>query len=189
MQALRFRMLDRRLKDEEWLPVVSEQGDVQGKVAKSVSQNLKNKFLHPLVRVALIHDGKLYLKERDNSRLLDPGKLDYPFEKYMQYNHNLEEAIRNMIKKEVGAQELPVRFLLKYVFENENTKRLIFLYVSLIPTEDDFNALNLKGGKLWTTNQIEDNIGSSVFSECFELEFEYLKNTVLMFDLPKINTE
>lgn len=188
-QALRFRMLDRRLKEEEWLPVVSEQGDVQGKVAKSVSESLKNKFLHPLVRVALIHDGKLYLKERDNSRLLDPEKLDYPFEKYMQYNHNLEEAIRNMIKKEAGLEELPVRFLLKYVFENENTKRLIFLYVSLISTEEAFDALNLKGGKLWTTNQIEDNIGNNLFSECFELEFEYLKNTVLMFDLPKTNTE
>ena len=30
----------------------------------------------------------------------------------------------------------------------------------------------------------EDNMGSDIFSECFELEFEYLKNTVLM-DLPE----
>ena len=63
------------------------------------------------------------------------------------------------------------------------------MYVSLISTEEAFDALNLKGGKLWTTNQIEDNIGNNLFSECFELEFEYLKNTVLMFDLPKTNTE
>lgn len=189
IQALRFKMLDKRLKEEEWLPVVSEQGDVQGKVAKSISKSLKNKFLHPLVRVALIHDGKLYLKERDSSRLLDPGKLDYPFEKYMQYNHNLEEAINNMIKKEVATEKMPVRFLLKYVFENENTKRLIFLYVSLISSDEDYNALQLKEGKLWTTSQIEDNIGHNIFSECFELEFEYLKNTVLMFDFPKMKPE
>ena len=184
-QALRFKILDKRLKEEEWLPVVSEQGDVQGKVAKSVTQGLKNKFLHPMVRVALIHDGKLYLKDRDALRLLDPGKLDYPFEKYMQFNHNLDEAIRNMVRKEVKTEQLPVRFLLKYVFENDSTKRLIFLYVSLVSSEEAFNALNLQGGKLWTTTQIEDNIGNNVFSECFELEFEYLKNTVLMFDLPK----
>lgn len=186
-QALRFRMLDRRLKEEKWLPVVSEQGDVQGKVAKSVSQSMKNKYLHPLVRVALIHDGKLYLKERDASRLLDPGKLDYPFEKYMEYKHNLDVAIKNMIKKEINTEHLPVRFLLKYVFENENTKRLIFFYVSIISSEKEFNKLLLKGGKLWTPKQIEDNIGSGVFSESFELEFEYLKNTVLMFNLPKTN--
>ncbi len=145
---------------------------------------MKNKFLHPLVRVALIYDGKLYLKNRDKSRLLDPNKLDYPFEKYMQYNHNIDEAINNLIKSEVKTAKMPVRFLLKYVFENEITKRLVFLYVSMIPTEVAFSNLHLKEGKLWTINQIEDNMGSDIFSECFELEFEYLKNTVLM-DLPE----
>ena len=186
LEALRIRLLNKRLESEEWLPVISESGEVQGKIAKSVSINLKNKLLHPLVRVALIYDGKIYLKKRDNSRLLDPMKLDYPFEKYMKYNHNIEEAIENLIKSEVNTAKMPVRFLLKYVFENENTKRLILLYVSMIPSEKAFNDLHLKGGKLWTVNQIEDNIGSNIFSECFELEFEYLKNTVLMDNLPQM---
>lgn len=185
LEALRLRVLDKRLKKEEWLPVISESGDVQGRIAKSVSENMKNKFLHPMVRVALIYDGMLYLKNRDSTRMLDPGKLDYPFEKYMQYNHDINEAIKNMIKSEIKTDELPVRFLLKYVFENEDTKRLIYLYVSVITSEKAFDQLHLHGGKLWTTAQIEDNMASNIFSECFELEYEYLKNTVLMIDLPK----
>ena len=144
---------------------------------------MKNKFLHPIVRIALIYDGMLYLKERGTSRLLDPEKLDYPFETYMQYKHNIEEAIENATKGEIKTDKLPVRFILKYVFENESTKRLIFLYVSVISSEIEFDELSLEGGKLWTTNQIEDNIGSGVFSETFELEFDYLKNTVLMSEL------
>lgn len=184
LEALRLKLLTRRLEAEEWLPVISESGVVQGKIAKSVSVNLKNQFLHPLVRVALIYDGKLYLKNRDDSRLLDPNKLDYPFEKYMQYKHNIDQTIKNLLKREIKTDKLPVRFLLKYVFENDNTKRLIFLYVSTITSEKAFNDLQLQGGKLWTTNQIEDNLNGSIFSECFELEFEYLKNTVLMLDLP-----
>ncbi|NLC50666.1 MAG: hypothetical protein GX762_09895 [Bacteroidales bacterium] len=184
LEALRLRLLTKRLEGEEWLPVINESGVVQGRIAKSVSINLKNQFLHPLVRVALIYDGKLYLKNRDESRLLDPEKLDYPFEKYMQYKHNIEQTIKSLLRKEIKTDKLPVRFLLKYVFENENTKRLIFLYVSTITSEKAFNDLQLHGGKLWTTNQIEDNLGSSIFSECFELEFEYLKNTVLMLDMP-----
>ena len=184
LEALRLRLLTKRLQGEEWLPVISESGVVQGKIAKSVSIDLKNQLLHPMIRVALIYDGKVYLKNRDNSRLLDPEKLDYPFEKYMQYKQNIEQTIKSILKKEIKTDKLPVRFLLKYVFENENTKRLIFLYVSTITSEKAFNDLKLHGGKLWTTNQIEENIGSSIFSECFELEFEYLKNTVLMLDLP-----
>mgnify|MGYP001083893519 CR=1 FL=1 len=183
LEAFRLRLLNNRLQSEEWLPVISESGVVQGRVAKSVSVSMKNKFLHPIIRIALIYDGMLYLKERDHSRLLDPEKLDYPFETYMQYKHNIEKAIKNVVKKEIKKDALPVRFILKYVFENERTKRLIFLYVSTINSEEEFNNLSLEGGKLWTTNQIEDNIGSSIFSETFELEFDYLKNTVLMSDL------
>lgn len=183
LQALRFRLLSKRLQGEEWLPVINECGVVQGKIAKSVSLSMKNKFLHPIVRIALIYDGMLYLKERDKSRLLNPERLDYPFETYMKFNHNIGETIKNAVKKEIGIETLPVRFLLKYVFENSATKRLIFLYVSVIKSEKEFDNLGLKGGKLWTTNQIEDNIGSSIFSETFEQELDYLKSTVLMSDL------
>ena len=183
LEALRLRLLNNRLQSEEWLPVISESGVVQGRIAKSVSKSMKNKFLHPIVRIALIYDGMLYLKERGTSRLLDPGKLDYPFETYMQYKHNIEEAIKNATKGEIKTDTLPVRFILKYVFENESTKRLIFLYVSLISSEREFDKLCLEGGKLWTVNQIKDNMGSSVFSETFELEFDYLRNTVLLSEM------
>jgi hypothetical protein len=53
--------------------------------------------------------------------------------------------------------------------------------VSEIETEDMFNSLQLQDGKLWTEAQIEDNLGNNLFCECFEMEYEYLKNTVLLF--------
>lgn len=179
-ETIRLRILDKKLFKEEWLPVVTEKGDVMGRVAKSVTMDMKNKFMHPVVRVALVYDGKIYLRKRDVSRLLSPGLLDYPFEKYMQYNHEIDEAVHNAVKKECGTDNIPLQFLLKYIFENESTKRLVFLYVSVIENEKTFNQLHLSGGKLWTGTQIEDNMGENIFSECFELEFEYLKNTVLL---------
>ncbi|MDO5665869.1 MAG: hypothetical protein Q4G63_11525 [Bacteroidia bacterium] len=180
LEVIRFLYLDKKLNKEEWLPVVTESGEVTGKVAKSVTKEMKNKFMHPVVRVALISNGKIYLKKRDASRLLNPGMLDYPFEKYMQYKHDIDEAVHNTVRKEIGIEEIPLRFLLKYIFENNNTKRLVFLYVSVIDDEEKFNKLRLREGKLWTEKQIEDNRNSNIFSECFELEFEYLKNTVLL---------
>jgi hypothetical protein len=94
--------------------------------------------------------------------------------------HDINEAILNLVKKEIGTKDIPLRFLLKYIFENKSTKRLIFLYVSIIDDEEKFNCLELKDGKLWTEKQIEENRNSNIFSECFELEFVYLKNTVLL---------
>lgn len=176
----RLQILRRKLVKEEWLPVVSEQGVVTGRVAKSISRDMKNRLMHPVVRVALIYQGSIYLQKRDPDRLLNPGMLDYPFEEYMQFKADIGETVRHSLARECGSDALPLRFLLKYTFENEITKRLIFLYVSHIEDEALFNSLRLSEGKLWTEAQIEDNIGNKIFSECFELEFEYLKNTVLM---------
>jgi hypothetical protein len=180
MEAARLYILDKKLFREEWLPVVTEKGDVTGKVAKSITKVLKNKFMHPVVRVALIYKGWIYLQVRDHDRLLNPGKLDYPFEKYMQFNDKVEQTLRESIRRKCGSSDIPLRFLLKYTFENEITKRLVFLYVSDIEDEKIFNSLRLEGGKLWPVSQIEDNMGTGIFSECFELEYEYLKNTVLL---------
>lgn len=178
-ESIRLHILSKKLFNEEWLPVITETGDVTGRMAKSVTKDMKNKFMHPVVRVALMNNGSIYLKARDKRRVLNPGKLDYPFEEYMEYKGELDKAVRESLGKECGNDNLPVRFLLKYTFENEVTKRLIFLYASEID-DATFNSINLQGGKLWTSAQIEDNMGSDIFSECFELEFEYLKNTLLL---------
>lgn len=180
METVRLYILDKKLYQEEWLPVVTEKGNVTGRVAKSITRDMKNRFMHPVVRLALIYKGKIYLQVRDQERLLNPGKLDYPFEKYMEFNDKVDETLRSSIRKECCGNEIPLRFLLKYIFENDITKRLVFLYVSVIEDENVFNNLHLQGGKLWTVSQIEDNMGTDIFSECFELEYEYLKNTVLL---------
>ena len=180
LETTRLQILSKKLFKEEWLPVVNESGEVRGRIAKSVTKDLKNQFMHPVVRVALIHRGSIYLDERDQTRLLNPGKLDYPFEKYMEFNEDLDATVKEIVRKESGNNELPLRFLLKYTFENDVTKRLIFLYVSEIDDDEQFNNISLQRGRLWNISQIEDNIGNNIFSECFELEFEYLKNTVFL---------
>lgn len=180
LEILRLRMLDRKLNEEEWLPVVAESGQVMGRVAKSVTIASKNKYLHPVVRIALINKGRLYLTHRSEDKILSPGMLDYPFEKYLKYQNDIEQTISNLLTSSIGDTEIPLQFMLKYVFENDITKRLVLLYASVVDDDELFNSLSLEGGKLWTIKQIEENQGKDLFSEPFELEFEYLKNTVLL---------
>ncbi|MDR1883904.1 MAG: hypothetical protein LBR26_14150 [Prevotella sp.] len=180
-QALKVDSLAAKLRKEEWIPIVTEKGEVTGKIAKNVSMNMKNKFLHPVVRVALISDTKVYLQERPTNDILNPGKLDYPFEKYMLFNQEINLAARNCIRQMAGDRiDLSVKFLLKYVFENENTRRLIFLFTAKTVDEDIIKKNGKINGKFWTIKQLEEGFADGIFSECFELEFEYLKNMVLV---------
>lgn len=181
-QLLKIRTMVSKLRKEEWLPIVTEKGgEVTGRIAKSVSVNMKNKFLHPVVRVALISNSKVFLQERAGDDILNPRKLDYPFEKYMLFNHEINLAARNSIRQMLGEDtEIEIQFLLKYVFENENTKRLIFLFVANVEDESMIKRRGKMTGKFWTVKQLEEGFADEIFSECFELEFEYLKNMVLI---------
>lgn len=177
-QALKIRTIATQLQKEEWLPIVNERGEVSGKIARSVSSKMKNKFLHPIVRVALIHDGKIYLQERKKTEILDPKKLDHPFEKYMLFNEDINLSARASIAQELNNEDLPFRFSLKYVFENDLTKRLVFLFIAKIEDESQVKNLQRLNGKFWSIKQIDENMNDpEMFSECFQLEYEYLKNT------------
>lgn len=173
----------KHLRKEEWLPIVTESGEVTGKIAKSVSMKMKNKFMHPVVRVALIYNGELYLQKRSSDDILNPSSYDYPFEKYMLFNSEINIAVRNSIARSLNLKDLPFSFLLKYVFENEDTKRLVFLFVARIETEEQLQSVSLLNGKFWTEKQIDEGFeDDGLFSECFQMEYEYLKNTVLRSD-------
>ena len=181
LQFYRATMIGRKLEEEEWLPIVTEQGAVTGRIAKTVSLNMQNKYLHPVVRVALVSNGKLYLQPREDDDILDVGKLDHPCEKYVLFKHDIDQAVKNSIRKIVGSEikEEP-RFLFNYIFENEKTKRLILLYLIEVENEDEIKRQGKMTGKFWTVRQVEEEFGSHIFGECFELEYEYIKNVVLL---------
>jgi hypothetical protein len=51
-----------------------------------------------------------------------------------------------------------------------------------LENEKEFDRVKSPDGKLWTTAQIKENLGTGLFSDHFEEEFEYLENTVLFAD-------
>lgn len=185
-EEIKTRNIVKQLRKEEWLPIVNESGEVTGRIAKSVSSQMKKRFMHPMVRIALIHNGEVYVQKRGNNSSIDPSAYDHPFEKLMLFNHEINISVRNSISRSLNMQELPFNFLLKYVFENQDVKRLVFLFVSRIENEEQLKSISLLDGKFWTTKQIEDSLTEdNIFSECFQLEYEYLKNTVIQADILK----
>lgn len=182
-ELFKTQTIVKHLRKEEWLPIVTELGEVTGKIARSISLKMKNKFMHPVVRVALIHDGELYLQKRPTNDVLSPSSFDYPLEKYMLFNSEINISVRNSIAHSLSLNDLPFSFLLKYVFENEETKRLVFLFVSRIETPEQLQSVSQLNGKFWTEKQIDEGFeDEGLFSECFQMEYEYLKNTVLRSD-------
>lgn len=162
-----------------FVPIVNTKGDVIGRSLAVDAINRKNEYINPVVRIAVSHNGMLYLRPRSQRCVLERGKTDIPMECYLLYGETLEQAITRLVKQSFPQAPIQdLQFNIMYHFENKVTNRLIYLF--LIEIEDD-NLLRdkqVKDGKLWTFQQIEHNLGKNFFSCCFENEYEHLKEVI-----------
>ncbi len=182
-EQIRLLLMRGSLKKEMWIPVLNDKGNVIGCIARSVSRSLTKKYYHPIVRIAVVYKGLLYLVRRSREDFVSPDTLDYPFHRYVLFRHSVESTVKEAFKGLSRNKSIVPRFLIRYTFENEKVKHLVSLYVICLRTEDQLEQLDQcenRGGKLWTAKQIEENLGRGVFSEYFEKEFAYLQNTILL---------
>lgn len=179
-EQIRISMMQGSLKKEMWLPVLNDGGKVIGCIARSVSRTVPKKYYHPVVRIAVIYQGMLYLSKRGKDAFVSPSTVDYPFTNYVLFKHSIESTVQETMGSLSEQKEVAPRFLIRYTFENEKVKHLVSLYVVCIRTEEQMDRIRRPGGKLWTSKQIEENLQAGVFSEYFEQEFGYLQNTVLL---------
>lgn len=180
-EQIRLMMLQGRLRKEMWLPVLNDKGNVIGSIAYSVSRLLPKKYYHPIIRVALVYNGMLYLSKRNAYSCVSPSLLDYPFYRYVLFRQTIEAAVHQAIEKlRVQIKTIEPFPLIRYTFENEKVKHQVSLFIVRINDERLLEPLKEKNGKLWSVRQIEENLPHGIFSEYFEKEFLYLKNTVLL---------
>jgi hypothetical protein len=135
----------------------------------------KGKNPRTVIRIALIHKGMVFLKENRRQQ------LDYPFELSLKYRESLDNGVKRVIRENGGSESLPYRYAFRYLFENEKKNRLIFFYVSNIKQEKLLDQFHSDTGKWWTGNQVQENLNTGIFSECFEKEYELLQ-TILDAD-------
>lgn len=178
-EQIRLSMMKGSLRKEMWLPVLNDNGKVVGCIARSVSRSLPKKYYHPIVRVAVIYNGMLYLVKRSKEEFVSPDTLDYPMHSYVLFRHSIESTLKETLGGLAQDKSVDPRFLIRYTFENEKVKHLVSLYVISLRSEEQLQECKRRNGKLWTVKQIEENLDSGVFSEYFEKEFPYLQNTIL----------
>ncbi len=190
-EQIRLSMMKHGLAEEKWLPVLDKQGKVIGRIAYSVSLGMEAKhYCHPVVRVAVVYDGMLYLVKRASDSPVSPDMMDYPFYGYVLFKQTLEQAVRDIVGRSLAKEMPKPRFLIRYPFENERVTQSVSLYVMTLRTEADFvQYVKRAEGKLWTTRQIEENLQQGLFSEYFEHEYPYLQHTVLLAEQYTVGQE
>ncbi len=178
-EQIRLSMMRGSLKKEMWLPVLDDANKVVGCIARSVARTLPKKFYHPIVRIALVYDGMLYLIKRNKGEYVSPDTFDIPFNQYVLYRHTIDQTVKEALGDLQHEKEVCPRFLIRYTYEDEKVKHLVYLYAICLHSNDRYKKYKRRAGKLWTTRQIQENLNTGIFSSYFVKEFPYLQQTIL----------
>lgn len=164
-------------RTEVWLPIVDDVGNVVGKVPQCVSLDTPGRYQHPVVRVLVWHQDKLFLRPRSIKTLFEQGMVDLPLEKVLDYGENTEEVLATLCGR-LSKVATP-RFLLKYKHENQEGRWLVLLYVLPLSDKGELEVLG-QDGKFWPLQQIKANSGKAFFSRILEGEIQLFSD--LLFD-------
>lgn len=158
---------------EEMFPVVDETGMITGCATRGECHN-GSKLLHPVVHLHVFdRSGNLYLQKRPDWKDIQPGKWDTAVGGHIDLGENVDMALRREAKEELGITDFNFTHLESYVFESEREKELVNAFktvIDSIPEPSD----ELDGGRFWSIEEIDANIGKGVFTPNFEQEYKRL---------------
>jgi isopentenyldiphosphate isomerase/intracellular septation protein A len=181
VQVRRKRKLEpvERYEDEEWLPVVDEEGKVLGKALRSACHS-GQKILHPVVHLHVMNPRKhLFLQKRPETKLIQPGKWDTAVGGHIAFGEDVKTALQREAYEEIGLKNFSAKPVGNYLFESEIEREMVYSFVSY-----DFQGIKLHSeevveGRFWSQKQIEQNLGKGVFTPNFEFEYQrQLKNSL-----------
>ncbi len=170
-ELIRNLILRRKNKNEEMLAEVDENGKIIGQISRSEAHNGSMK-LHPVIHVHIINGkGEILLQKRCMSKIIQPGKWDTAVGGHISYAEKIESALQRETEEEIGLDNVKFSFITKYIWKSEVESELVFVFIAKHEEFDFKPNSEVDDVRFWDKNKIRKNLGKSIFTPNFEVEF------------------
>jgi len=178
LETIRVLIIRNRLLNEDWLPIVNDQGKVIGSTQYQEDAVGMPRLTHPVVRLYFIEDGMLCLQQRNANDLSEQLLWDASISHRLRVSESVDNVLKGYSNRLFHFEPEKFIFLTNYIYQGKYSDQYIYLFIScktegMQPDKDCITT------KWWTSKQIEENLGKTVFTERFEKEFEILKRSGL----------
>ena len=180
-QTVRVFAIRRQLMQEEWWPIVNQQGKEIGSIHYHNSLWVeRQKYTHPVVRVLVMEGNKLLLHQNTYEGDNGVQQWDTALDSHVKFGENISECINRVGFDFYGATGLNPVFLTNYKIENSCEYQFVHLFVSGRIKIERINPKRSLHLKWWTLNQICEELNSGIFTPNFVKEYELLMRSGLV---------
>ncbi len=161
---------------EELLEVVNENGEIIRTLPRSEIHGNPS-LIHRVVHVLVFNKkGEILLQKRSMHKDVAPGKWDTSVGGHVHYGETLDVAVKREMEEELGITICKPEFLYTYVHSNPYETELVYTYSCVYNGNISFQQEEIDEVRLWSLEEIRQNIGKGIFSDNFEHEIiTYIK--------------
>ena len=175
---IRNRLLLKKYKNEEWLPIVNEKGEVSGQAPRSVCHS-GSKLLHPVVHLHIINkQNDIFLQKRSMKKDLLPGMWDTAVGGHIGLNEKVDDALKRETYEELGITSFEARFVGNYVWESPSERELVFSFLCTHYDQIHIDNNEVDEGRFWSRQELEEGIRKKLLTPNFIHEYQLLLSKI-----------
>jgi len=169
---------NKQFANEEWLPLVDEEGHVKGHAPRSVVHQ-QSFLLHPVVHLHVVYQGKILLQKRPKHKLIQPGKWDTAVGGHVSVGESIDLALQRETMEEIGLETFRAQSLKRYVWTSEVEKELVYVFKTQHQGPFHMAKHEVDEVRFWPIGDIRSNLGKGIFTPNFEHEFKQLAEELI----------
>lgn len=169
------RITRHKYKNCEWVPIVDEKtSDHECKIVGQAPRPLVHNgshWLHPVVHLHVIDNGRLLLQLRPNTKKIQPGKWDTAVGGHIVSGEDIQKSLKREAWEEIGLRDFKAQLICHYVWRSKVENEFVFSFVTehggpFMPK----NAGEVADLKFWSKKEIEEAFNDNIFTPNLEHE-------------------
>jgi isopentenyldiphosphate isomerase len=160
---------------KEYFDIIDKSGNIIGKATREECHGNRS-LAHRVVHVLVFNStGDLFLQKRSRDKDIQPGKWDTSIGGHLDLGETFDQAVRREMKEELGISA-PVRHIYDYWMYSDVETEYVRTYLCTYDGVVNLNTNEIENGRFWSREEIEEKIGTGIFTPNFEQEYrKYLK--------------